>query len=150
MKLRLRVTAAGGTTTFEHAGPVVHIGRDPGCELALEGEASTGVSRHHARVELAPGGATVADDGSSNGTLRNDKPIEGSVPLHVGDRIQLGFTGPTLTVLELDLAPAAPAAGPSRLPVVALVGAGLAVAAVAVVVLAVGLPWLLRKPEPQS
>jgi hypothetical protein len=148
MKLRLRVTAAGGTTTFEHAGPVVHIGRDAGCELALEGEASTGVSRRHARIELAPGGATVADDGSSNGTLRNDKAIEGAVPLRVGDRIQLGYTGPTLTVLELDLtAPAA--AGASLLPVVALVGAGLAVAAVAVIVLAVGLGWLVRKPEPQ-
>src|SRR5690349_5439910 len=111
MKLRLRVAAAGGTTTFEHAGPVVHIGRDADCELSLTGEASTGVSRRHARIELSPDGATLADDGSSNGTLRNDKPIEGTVPLRVGDRIQLGFTGPTLTVLELDLAP--PAAGPS-------------------------------------
>jgi hypothetical protein len=145
MKLRLRVAAAGGTTTFEHAGPVVHVGRDADCELSLAGEASTGVSRRHARIELSPDGATLADDGSSNGTLRNDKPIEGTVPLRVGDRIQLGFTGPTLTVLELDLAPAT-AAGPSVLPWLVLGGVGLAAVAAG---LAFVLPSLLHKPEPQ-
>src|SRR5947209_7736239 len=99
MKLRLQVTAVGKTTTFEHAGPEVYLGRDPACELAFEGEASTGVSRRHARIDLSPEGAVLADAGSSNGTLLNDKPIDAPVPLRVGDHIQLGYTGPKLTVL---------------------------------------------------
>src|SRR5438132_12415037 len=136
MKLRLQVTAAGKTSTFEHAGPVVVIGRDPACALAFEGEASTGVSRQHARIDLSPEGAVLADAGSSNGTLHNDKPINGPVPLRAGDRVQLGYTGPKLTVLALDLAPAAgvaaaaPATRPAITPLFILAGAGVVAAAV--------------------
>src|SRR5437763_2214691 len=108
MKLRLQVTAAGQTTTFEHAGPVIHIGRDPACELAFAGEASTGVSRQHVRIELGNTQATLEDAGSSNGTLHNDQPIQGAVTLRSGDRVQLGYTGPLLNVLEIDLTAPAP------------------------------------------
>src|SRR5437667_9913615 len=112
MKIRLQIAAEGYAATFEHVGPVVHVGRDPACELALDGAASTGVSRQHARIDLTPGRATVADAGSSNGTLVNDQPITGPVALRAGDRIRLGFTGPTLTVQDLDLSPAAALAKP--------------------------------------
>jgi hypothetical protein len=147
MKLRLQITVAGQTTVLEHAGPVIHLGRDPSCELALQGDASTGVSRRHARIELRPEGATLTDAGSSNGTLRNDKPVEGTVPLRVGDRIQLGYTGPTLSVLELDLkAPAPPPKAAAAAPI-ALIGVGAAV--IATVLVLVGLGWaFLRPPRP--
>ncbi len=125
MKVRLKITSpAGDTTTFEHAGPAVRIGRDAQCELRLEGGNSVSVSREHARIDLAGGRAVVADLGSSNGTLLNDTKITGPRPLRAGDRIQLGYTGPTITVLDLDLAepvlvaqpvaarPASRAAGP--------------------------------------
>ena len=146
MKIRLQIAADGYAATFEHPGPVVRIGRDPGGELALEGLASTGVSREHARIELMADRAIVADAGSSNGTLVNDQPISGSVTLRAGDRLRLGYTGPTLTVLDLDLsAPTAPEIPPSRLaiPAVALIaGGGIAVAAV----LVIGLLVIFRKP----
>lgn len=132
MKIRLLVrTPDGVAVTFEHAGPVVHVGRDPACELHLQGEACQVVSRRHVRVALSPGGATVADAGSSNGTLLNGRPLPGPAPLAVGDEVQLGQTGVTLRVLALDLPT------PARLPVALLVGGGVALVAL----VAVGL-WL--------
>ncbi len=151
MKVRLKITSpAGDTTTFEHAGPAVRIGRDAECELRLEGGNSVSVSREHARIDLAGGRAVVADLGSSNGTLLNDTKITGPRPLRAGDRIQLGYTGPTITVLDLDLAervlvaqpvaarPASRATG----PLVAAAGV-FGVAAVVLLVLA-----LRQRPAP--
>src|SRR5579883_2636249 len=136
MKLRLAIAVGpGNSIAFEHAGPVIRIGRDPDCELALQGEASTAVSRHHACIELHREGATLADTGSSNGTLLNDRLIEGTVPLRVGDRIQLGHTGATLTVMELDLG--APALGGRIRGMSPAVIGLLSVAAAAVVIAAV-------------
>jgi pSer/pThr/pTyr-binding forkhead associated (FHA) protein len=137
------MTGPGNSITFEHPGPVIRIGRDPECELSLQGEASTAVSRRHAVIEMRAEGATLADTGSSNGTLLNGKPIENAVPLRVGDRIQMGYTGATLTVLELDLSPGR-TADTARGWRAAGIGA-LAAAALAAVVLVVVI--LLRKPE---
>jgi hypothetical protein len=103
MKIRLQIDAAGRTTPFVFAGPVVRIGRDAECELRLDGPAGDAVSRQHARIELSEEGATVADTGSSNGTLLNDERVQGPTALRVGDRIQMGHTGAVLTVLALDL-----------------------------------------------
>ncbi|HEY7155564.1 MAG TPA: FHA domain-containing protein [Gemmataceae bacterium] len=144
MKLRLSIAAAPGVSkTFEHAGPVVRIGRDADNELSLQGEYGDAVSRRHARIELTPKGATLTDAGSSNGTQLNGCLLGDAAPLNVGDRIQMGYTGATLTVLELDLAarPAVDAARRSR-PV--LIGALAAVALAAVVG---GAVVLLRKPK---
>jgi pSer/pThr/pTyr-binding forkhead associated (FHA) protein len=116
MKIRLQVTAsAGAPFALEHQGPSLRVGRDPEAELTLQGEASQSVSWHHARIELKPQAATLTDLKSTNGTLLNDKRIDGPVPLRLGDRIQLGFTGPTLKVVELDLAvPAVPLRAATR------------------------------------
>jgi hypothetical protein len=104
MKLRLQITTGSGASfTFEHSGRSLRIGRDPESELALQGEASQSVSWRHARVELTPKGAFVTDQGSSNGTLVNDRRIAESTQVRQDDRIQLGFTGPTLRITELDL-----------------------------------------------
>ena len=136
MKIRLSIAAGSGVqTTFEHTGPVILIGRDPDCELALQGEAADMVSRQHAQIELSADGASLSDAGSSNGTLLNDVPLNGPAELHVGDRIRMGYTGATLTILELDLAPAAPkSAARVWVPVVGGTAAALAVIAVLVVV----------------
>src|SRR6516164_7271877 len=105
MKIRLSIDAGSGSPApFEHPGPVIRVGRDPECELSLQGDTASAVSRQHARIELSSAGATLTDTGSSNGTLLNGKLLEGPAPLRVGDRVQMGFTGATLTVQELDLA----------------------------------------------
>src|SRR5205809_1140259 len=109
MKLHLKITTPGGTTrSFEHAGTVMRVGRDPEGELTLLGEEGHAVSWNHARVELSSAGAMVRDAGSSNGTLLNDQRIEKSMPLRVGDRVQLGHTGATLTVTGLDFSAPVP------------------------------------------
>jgi hypothetical protein len=143
MKIRLSIAAGSAvSTTFEHPGPVVRIGRDPACELALQGEASNSVSRQHAQIELSDDGATLTDLGSSNGTLLNGRLLQGAAPLRVGDQIQMGFTGATLSVLALDLAPeAAPKA--ARLPPAVLFGS--VAAAALVVLLLVGAVWFVKR-----
>jgi hypothetical protein len=160
MKIRLAIAVGSGRPVpFEHDGPHVHIGRDPDCELALEGEASDSVSRRHACIDLSEGGATIADLGSSNGTLLNGQLLDGPAPLRVGDRIRMGYTGATLTVTDLDLSPmpvvraarpplieeerAAEKPAP-RVPWAVVIGSAAAVVA-ALAVIAV---LVLRKPNP--
>jgi pSer/pThr/pTyr-binding forkhead associated (FHA) protein len=109
MKLQLKITLPdGGTRPFEHSGAVVRIGRDPASELSFDGDAGRAVSWQHARIDLTTGGATLTDAGSSNGTLLNDQRIDRPVPLRVGDTVQLGHTGATLTIKQLDLTTPAP------------------------------------------
>jgi pSer/pThr/pTyr-binding forkhead associated (FHA) protein len=106
MKLSLRIlgtTSAASSTLFQHAGPTVVIGREPACELHLSGAASQAVSGRHACITLTPDGATVKDLGSSNGTFVNDRRVGSEQPLHVGDQIRLGQSGPILRVVALDL-----------------------------------------------
>jgi hypothetical protein len=107
MRLQLHVTPSlGAPFKFEHHGPHIRIGRDPESELALEGDASQSVSWNHARVELTSAGAYLTDLKSTNGTFVNQSRIHNRIPLQEGDLIQLGFTGPKLKVLELDVGPA--------------------------------------------
>jgi S1-C subfamily serine protease len=124
MNVRLQpLGPANGLTLFEHAGPAISIGRDPACELSMDGKTVQAVSWRHARIDLHPHGASVTDLGSTNGTYVNDQKVEGKTPLRVGDRIQLGKTGPKYEVVELDVAakrapaprpaPAAPAPAPA-------------------------------------
>ncbi len=109
MKIRLSIMVkTNPPVLFEHAGPVIRIGRDPECELTLQGEASDLVSRHHARIDLRPDGALLTDTGSSNGTLLNGERLQAPISLCVGDRVQMGFTGALLTVLQLELTPPPP------------------------------------------
>jgi DNA-binding winged helix-turn-helix (wHTH) protein len=64
------------------------IGREPDAEIRIE---SPGVSRHHARIVVANGAATLEDLGSKNGTIVNGHPIARTlVPLSDGDVIRLG------------------------------------------------------------
>jgi hypothetical protein len=142
MKIRLSIAAGSGApTTFEHAGPVIRIGRDPDCELALRGEAADRASRQHARIELSAGGVILTDLGSTNGTRLNEQLLKGPGRLRVGDRIHIGYLGATLTVVELEL-PAPPAVGrPTRKRPVLVMSA--AAAALLVVALAIVL-WPSR------
>ena len=79
-------------------GPGTHIiGRAPDAELRVD---DSGVSRQHARIRIAVGGATLEDLGSKNGTILNGEPIEGIVTLTDGSLIVLGTVGLKFRVIE--------------------------------------------------
>jgi pSer/pThr/pTyr-binding forkhead associated (FHA) protein len=63
------------------------IGRAPDATISID---ARGVSRHHARVQLSRGEATLEDLGSKNGTHVNGNRIATPVRLSDGDHIQLG------------------------------------------------------------
>lgn len=63
------------------------LGRDPLCDWTLR---APGVSRRHARIELAGDAFTLADAGSRNGTLVGGMPIAAAVPLASAGSFELG------------------------------------------------------------
>jgi pSer/pThr/pTyr-binding forkhead associated (FHA) protein len=82
------------------------IGREPGTTIHVD---SPGVSRHHARIVVAQGAATIEDLGSKNGTQVNGMRLTQPARLSDGDQIALGAirltfrnesrTSPTETVV---------------------------------------------------
>src|SRR4051812_18586754 len=107
MRLRVELSAPPALPQVaEHDGPEIRIGRSPGCDLVLAGESALTASWEHARVELSPSGAFVADTGSSNGTFLNDQRLRARAQLRVGDNITFGRGGPILRVLAIDTSPA--------------------------------------------
>jgi DNA-binding NtrC family response regulator len=66
---------------------VLHVGRDPQCEIALDDGAA---SRRHAKLVNADGRLTVTDLDSRNGTQVNGERIAGAQVLTRGDIISIG------------------------------------------------------------
>src|SRR6188508_2713932 len=64
----------------------VHVGRDPSCEVQLNG---TEVSRRHAVLTRDTSGVTITDLDSHNGTRVNGKRVD-SVLLVLGDVVRVG------------------------------------------------------------
>ncbi len=92
-RLILLEPAGHNGQVFELADELT-VGRAIGCGVALPDD--TFVSTLHARVFRHDGSLYVEDLGSTNGTFVNDRPVTATVPIHKGDRLQVGKT-----VLEL-------------------------------------------------
>jgi FHA domain-containing protein len=71
-------------------GEQIVLGRDPGCDIALEGRL---ISRRHARICRVGQSYTLEDLGSRNGTAVNGQPLDGARVLRDGDQIELGGVG---------------------------------------------------------
>lgn len=84
--------------TYSLASPTtVSIGRDPRCQIILDSQTYSGVSRQHAQLspsQTALSGWQVCDLGSANGTYINGRRIYGCHDLQWGDRIVLSQDGP--------------------------------------------------------
>jgi hypothetical protein len=65
------------------------LGRGTGADLRIPDPLA---SRRHARLRMAPGGATVEDLGSKNGVAVNGRRLRGARRLAPGDEIALGAT----------------------------------------------------------
>ena len=113
MNVRLRVVRgrpAGKELTF---GPGdYHLGRGPECQVRFNSDL---VSRQHCLLRVGPGGATLRDLHSRNGTLVNGALLTAEHALRSGDRVQVGPM-----VFEVELTPRAdappPRAGEAILP----------------------------------
>jgi two-component system, cell cycle response regulator len=70
------------------SGPL-RVGRMPDNEIVLDDD---GVSRRHARIEPRGEPWFVMDVGSRNGTLLNERELDGEARLVNGDRIKIGST----------------------------------------------------------
>lgn len=70
----------------------VTVGRAADCEVRIESDRC--VSRHHARFREVTAGSNasveVEDLGSVNGTLVNERPVQGKAAVGPGDRITIG------------------------------------------------------------
>lgn len=84
----LRVEEEGRTRTVSASVPIT-IGRSPAATLVVS---DAQVSRLHARIDYSDGVLCVRDLDSRNGTLHNARPIDGFVPLHDGDEIDIGMS----------------------------------------------------------
>jgi DNA-binding winged helix-turn-helix (wHTH) protein len=73
------------------------LGRDADVSVWLE---SPTVSRHHARIRVSDGGATIEDLGSKNGTHLHGERISAPAPLADGDEIRLGSMPVTIRLLK--------------------------------------------------
>ncbi len=88
MRLRVLEPAERRGRTFE-LGDEVTVGRASGCGVALD-DAFT--SQLHARLFRHDGETWIEDLGSTNGTFVNARKLASPVPLHLGDRLQVGRT----------------------------------------------------------
>ena len=75
------------------------LGRSSACQLCYPDD--SGLSRQHMALSNVNGQWIAEDLGSKNGTLVNDRRIEGATPVGVGDKIVAGH-------LELELSSALP------------------------------------------
>src|SRR4051812_15513949 len=98
MHARIRVD---GTSMWDATGECLRLGRDPDCEVAMDPLAFPTVSGVHARIEATSAGFVLVHLSRNNRTLLNDVPVEGSAAVQPGDRVRLGFTGPTIEILAM-------------------------------------------------
>lgn len=88
---RLVVLDSGSTSLAPGAAlplrPLTRLGRAPGNSIVLD---ATFVSAEHALIEQRDGRWWLTDRDSTNGTLLNDRPVRGQVPLAPGDVVGVG------------------------------------------------------------
>jgi len=79
----------GAPLNAQPQGSSLVIGRDPGCDIALD-PYDTRVSRRHARVTPLSGGRySIEDMGSSNGVQVNGRPVQ-RAEIGAGDQVTFG------------------------------------------------------------
>ncbi len=94
MPLTVTITSDGRSQQFTFDGDVT-IGRDPASALVLS---DPEISRRHARLSVGPGGVTLADLGSGNGTWFGGRELEPRVETPLPEGASFGVGSYTLTV----------------------------------------------------
>lgn len=90
IKLTIWLSASSDAShVFEHEGPEIVVGRDPGCHVQLP---FSFVSGHHFTVISESSSWLIADQGSTNGTVLNGRKLApyAYTPLRGGDLVSVG------------------------------------------------------------
>ncbi|MEO6489292.1 MAG: FHA domain-containing protein, partial [Ferruginibacter sp.] len=85
---------------FDFHKSALTIGRSSGSNIQFDPEQETIVSREHGTIDKVnsdPPKFTITDNNSRNGIFVNKARVKGTVPLAVGDEVQLGSNGPVFT-----------------------------------------------------
>ena len=85
---------------FDFNKSELSIGRTSGSNIQFDPEQDIVVSREHGKIEKLsddPPKFTITDNNSRNGIFVNKTRVKGTVPLEVGDQVQLGMNGPVFT-----------------------------------------------------
>lgn len=93
-------TKANQVEEFDFGKQELSIGRATGSDIAYDPDNEVIVSREHGKiVKLSddPPKFEIRDNNSRNGIFVNKNRVKGSVPLQVGDEVQLGMNGPVFT-----------------------------------------------------
>jgi pSer/pThr/pTyr-binding forkhead associated (FHA) protein/S1-C subfamily serine protease len=106
VRIVLRGVQSGSRSVAQ--GERVTIGRALECLIRVEGESATSVSRVHSEIGAVNEQVMLRDGGSRHGTFLNGKKIDAAVAIKHGDVLMLGPGGPTFTVDEASIVPAAP------------------------------------------
>ena len=100
--MRLRVcSATGRTSEIVLANAAASLGRDPECAIAFDPDENPMVSGLHARLDWTGDALVLTPVSRSNKTLVNGAPIDAAVEVKQGDRIRLGFTGPSVEIVSI-------------------------------------------------
>lgn len=89
------------------------LGRDQKAAVWVD---DPSVSRHHARILVRGGAATLEDLGSKNGTLLNGERVEGAVAISDGDEVGIGRATLTVRVLRQGVSTQTASGLPKPLP----------------------------------
>ena len=105
MILHVQLIAPGGPLVREFAVTAfpARIGRDATLEIPVDDHQFPVVSGLHAEIDRIPAGLVLVAKSPKNLTLHNDQPVDGPVPIQVGDRVRLGVTGPTVLIVNVEL-----------------------------------------------
>ncbi|MEO5890828.1 MAG: trypsin-like peptidase domain-containing protein [Ferruginibacter sp.] len=93
-------TKANQVEEFEFSKSELSIGRAAGSDIQFDPEQETIVSREHGKISKLsadPPKFTITDNNSRNGIFVNKTRVKGTVPVSVGDEVQLGSNGPVFT-----------------------------------------------------
>ena len=102
MQVKLKLILSNGRSDVRsYKGATLCIGRAPECEITVEETEHSSASWIHARIMGEGDSLLIHDVNSKNGTYVNEQRVDGTMPLHVGDVIQLGRKGPKYVLLEV-------------------------------------------------
>ncbi|HEV3080077.1 MAG TPA: FHA domain-containing protein [Gemmataceae bacterium] len=102
MRLRI-IDPHAETRELVVSNAVARLGRDSDCEVAFDSAVHPRVSGVHAQLERTPAGLVLTHLSRSNQTLLNGQQVEGSVSVNIGDCIRLGYTGPTIEIVAIEV-----------------------------------------------